>query len=146
MNPKRKKRLYIVLFLFAGAAATVGLLLAGLGENVNMFYPPADVVAGKAPVDRNLRAGGMVLEESWQKPSDSLDHVFVLTDREGAEFQVKYSGILPDLFREGQGVIVEGQLRNTGIFEAERVLAKHDENYMPPEIADMHTSAEEPKG
>ena len=59
---------------------------------------------------------------------------------------MKYSGILPDLFREGQGVIVEGQLRNTGIFEAERVLAKHDENYMPPEIADMHTSAEEPKG
>ena len=63
MNPKRKKRLYIVLFLFAGAAATVGLLLAGLGENVNMFYPPADVVAGKAPVDRNLRADGMVLEK-----------------------------------------------------------------------------------
>ena len=142
MHPKRRKRLITVSFIFVGAAAAIGLLLAGLGENVNMFYPPADVVAGKAPVERNIRAGGMVLEGSWERERNSLENRFVLTDRAGAEFPVRYSGIVPDLFREGQGVIVEGQLQGDGQFHAERVLAKHDENYMPPELADMHAGAE----
>ena len=140
MNPKRKQRLLIAVFIVFGAGIALSLLLAGLGENVNMFYPPADVVAGKAPTDRDVRAGGMVLEGSWEKAGDTLDHAFVLTDREGSEFAVRYNGILPDLFREGQGVIVEGRWTRQERFEAERVLAKHDENYMPPEIADMHKS------
>ena len=138
MHPTRRRRLIAVGFIVVGAAVALSLLLVGLGENVNMFYPPEDVVSGKAPTERNIRAGGMVLEGSWQREGQSLANEFVLTDRAGAEFAVRYTGILPDLFREGQGVIVEGQLQSSGVFQADRVLAKHDENYMPPELVDMH--------
>ncbi len=143
MHPTRRKRMIIVLFILAGAGLALGLVLVGLGENVNMFYPPEDVVSGKAPVETNIRAGGMVLEGSWQRDGQTLNNEFVLTDRVDAQFPVRYSGILPDLFREGQGVIVEGQLNARGTFEAERVLAKHDENYMPPELAGMGEAAQE---
>jgi cytochrome c-type biogenesis protein CcmE len=138
MHPKRRKRLLAVVFVVVGAGAAIGLLLLGLGENVNMFYPPEEVVSGKAPVDRNIRAGGMVLEGSWRRGEESLYNEFVLTDRAGSEFTVEYDGIVPDLFREGQGIIVEGRLDRNRRFTAERVLAKHDENYMPPELVDMH--------
>jgi len=136
MNPIRKRRLYLVLFLGLGSAGVIGLVLMGLGENLNMFYLPSQVQANEAPVDRNIRAGGMVLEDSWKR--QGLVSRFVLTDRAGAEFTVQYEGILPDLFREGQGVIVEGRLAGDGTFVAREVLAKHDENYMPPELAGMH--------
>ena len=138
MNPKRRTRLIVVLFLLAGAGISVALVLVALNENINMFYPPEAVVAGEAPVDAQIRAGGMVLEGSVDRDSESLDVRFVLTDFDGSEFTVLYSGILPDLFREGQGVIVQGQLNPDGRFRASQVLAKHDENYMPPELAGMN--------
>ena len=136
MNPVRKRRLVLVLMLALGTAVVIGLVLLGLRENLNMFYLPSQVQSGEAPADRSSRAGGMVLEGSWQR--EALVSTFVLTDRQGAEFTVRYEGILPDLFREGQGVIVEGVLGADGTFAAREVLAKHDENYMPPELAGMH--------
>jgi len=136
MNPVRKRRLVLVTALLAGTALVIGLVLLGLRENINMFYLPSQVNNGEAPHDRSIRAGGMVLEGSWQR--EAMVSTFVLTDRQGAEFTVRYEGILPDLFREGQGVIVEGALGADGVFGAREVLAKHDENYMPPELAGMH--------
>ena len=137
MNPKRRTRLIIVLFLLVGAGVSVTLVLLALNENINMFYPPEAVVAGEAPVGAQIRAGGMVLEGTVDRDEQSLDVSFVLTDYVGSEFTVYYSGILPDLFREGQGIIVQGTLNDQGEFRANQVLAKHDENYMPPELADM---------
>ena len=138
MNPKRRSRLVIVLFLLSGAAVTVGLTLAALNENLNLFYPPDQIVAGEAPTGARIRAGGMVMDGSVVRGDNGLDMRFMLTDYAGSEFVVRYSGILPDLFREGQGVLVQGELGADGIFQADQVLAKHDENYMPPELADMN--------
>lgn len=137
MNPKRKQRLYLALFLLLVASGITALLIQISGENMNMFYPPADVVAGKAPVGEPLRAGGMVLDGSVQRSESDLGVSFVLTDHKGAEFMVRYTGILPDLFREGQGILVQGQISQNGVFEATEVLAKHDENYMPPELMEL---------
>ena len=137
VNPKRRNRLIVVVFLLVGAGISVSLVLVALNENINMFYPPDAVVAGDAPVGSQIRAGGMVLDGSVARDSESLDVSFVLTDYAGSEFTVRYSGILPDLFREGQGIIVQGMIADDGTFEASQVLAKHDENYMPPELADM---------
>lgn len=146
MNRKRRNRLFIVVFLVSGAAVTVGLTLAALNENLNLFYPPDQVVGGQAPVDARIRAGGMVMDGSVARQANGLDVHFVLTDHEGSEFEVRYSGILPDLFREGQGVLVHGMLRADGVFQADQVLAKHDENYMPPELAGMHQGSVKPAG
>lgn len=137
MNPKRRNRLIVVLFLFVGAGATVALALMALNDNLNLFYPPDQIVSGAAPVATQIRAGGMVRDGSVERDGNELDVRFVLTDYAGADFEVRYSGILPDLFREGQGVLVLGELGRDGVFQAREVLAKHDENYMPPELADM---------
>ena len=137
MNPKRKQRLYLTLFLLLVAGGITALLIQISGENMNMFYPPSDVVSGKAPVGENLRAGGMVQDGSVVRSESDLGVTFVLTDHKGADFTVQYTGILPDLFREGQGILVQGQLNQTGVFEATEVLAKHDENYMPPELMEL---------
>ena len=137
MHPKRRNRLLAVLFLVVGAGVSVALVLTALNENLNMFYPPEQVATGGAPVGAQIRAGGMVLEGSVERDMQSLDVSFVLTDYQDHDFKVVYSGILPDLFREGQGIIVMGQLSSAGVFEADQVLAKHDENYMPPELADL---------
>jgi len=136
MKEQRKQRLIVIGFLFFGAAAVVGFLLLALQENVDLFYPPDKIVAGAAPIDKRIRAGGMVKDGSVQR-GDSLDVSFVLSDLAGADFEVRYSGILPDLFREGQGIVATGKLNAEGVFLAEVVLAKHDENYMPPELAGM---------
>jgi len=138
MNPKRRNRLVIVLFLICGVAVTVGLTLAALNENLNLFYPPDQIVGGEAPTGARIRAGGMVMDGSVIRGANGLDVSFVLTDHQGSDFEVRYSGILPDLFREGQGVLVQGELAPDGVFHAREVLAKHDENYMPPELAGMH--------
>ena len=111
---------------------------------MNMFYPPKDVVSGKAPIGQRLRAGGMVMEGSVVRSTQDLGVTFVLTDHQGADFSVRYMGILPDLFREGQGILVEGQLDDTGVLEATEVLAKHDENYMPPELMELQTAEQQP--
>jgi cytochrome c-type biogenesis protein CcmE len=140
MNPKRRNRLFIVIFLLAGASATVALLLVALNDNINLFYPPDQIVGGQAPVGTAIRAGGMVLDGSVRR-GEGLDVSFVLTDHKGSQFEVRHSGILPDLFREGQGILVQGELTESGLFHARQVLAKHDETYMPPELAGMHNGA-----
>ena len=133
MHPLRKQRLTIVLFVVFGAAAAVALATFALRENINLFYPPVDIVAGKAPVGKSIRAGGMVLEGSLKRSPDSLRVDFIVTDYK-AEVPVVYTGILPNLFAEGQGVVASGVLDASGVFQATEVLAKHDENYMPPEV------------
>lgn len=134
MHPVRRKRLIVIVFILAGAAVTATLVLSALEENINLFYPPEQVAGGEAPVGKRIRVGGMVLEGSVQRASDSLEVGFVLTDRRGSDVGVRYSGILPDLFGEGQGILVTGELDQAGVFQADEVLAKHDENYMPPEL------------
>ena len=134
MHRQRRNRLLAVVLVLLGATTAVALMLLAANENLNLFYPPAEVVGGAAPVGVGIRAGGMVLEGSVARAPDSLDVSFTLTDRQGAEFRVAYTGILPDLFREGQGILVRGQLDVDGMFQAVEVLAKHDENYMPPEL------------
>ncbi len=137
MNPVRKRRLYLAVFLLVAVSGTTAALMVALEQNINMFYPPDQVVSGEAPVARQIRAGGMVAEGSVVRIPDSLQVEFVLTDYNGADFTVRYEGILPDLFREGQGILVQGQLQADGTFAAHEVLAKHDENYMPPELVHM---------
>ncbi len=142
MHPARKQRLIIVLFIVFGTAVAVALATFALRENINLFYPPADIAAGKAPVGKSIRAGGMVLEGSIKRDSQSLRVDFIVTDYE-AQVPVVYTGILPDLFDEGQGVVASGMLDENGVFQATEVLAKHDENYMPPEVQSALDAAAE---
>lgn len=135
MTPRRRKRLLIVLLSVAGLAVAAGLVLTAFEKNLMYFYSPSEVAAKEAPVSRPFRLGGMVVEGSVLRQPQGLGVWFTLTDM--AEEQVVYfEGILPDLFREGQGIVANGQLNDTGVFVAAEVLAKHDENYMPPEVAD----------
>ena len=146
MHPIRKKRLTIVLFLVAGIALAVGLTAYALRQNINLFYDPSQISAGEAPVDVRIRAGGMVEEGSVVRDPDSLKVQFRVTDF-NASVPVEYVGILPDLFAEGQGVVAMGRLNGQGRFVADQVLAKHDENYMPPEVAEaLKKSGKGPEG
>ena len=140
MTPKRKQKLFMFLGLVSLAAIAVGLTLYALRSNINLFFSPVEIVAGDAPFERQLRAGGMVREGSVSRKPDSLDVEFTVTDYV-EDVRVHYSGILPDLFREGQGVVVVGQLQQDGWIKADQVLARHDENYMPPEVADALEAA-----
>ncbi len=137
MNPKRKSRLYLAVFLLVAVSGTTAALMLALEQNINMFYPPEEIVGGVAPTDRMIRAGGMVADGSVRRDGESLAVEFTITDYNGSDFVVSYTGILPDLFREGQGIIVQGELGEDGKFMAQEVLAKHDENYMPPELMDL---------
>jgi cytochrome c-type biogenesis protein CcmE len=133
MTPARKKRLYWILALVCGAGAATALGLAALQQNINLFYTPSQIAAGEAPHDTRIRAGGMVETGSLKRTQDSLALRFTVTD--GARsLVVRYQGILPDLFREGQGIVAMGKLDHDGMLHADEVLAKHDENYMPPEV------------
>jgi cytochrome c-type biogenesis protein CcmE len=116
------------------SSAAIGLVAFALRDNINLFYPPSEVVAGNAPADRNIRLGGMVVEGSIERSETSLATQFLVTDYE-ASVPVRYTGILPDLFAEGQGVVAEGRLNASRELIATQILAKHDENYMPPEVA-----------
>ncbi|MEC7377467.1 MAG: cytochrome c maturation protein CcmE [Pseudomonadota bacterium] len=140
MHPIRKKRLTIVLFLVLGLGLAVGLTTYALRQNINLFYDPSQISAGEAPMDVRIRAGGMVEEGSVVRDPDSLRVEFRVTDF-NASVPVEYTGILPDLFAEGQGVVAMGRLDANGRFVADQVLAKHDENYMPPEVADALENA-----
>ncbi len=142
MTPKRKKRLSIILGLVFGTALIVGLVMFSLSENINLFYTTSQIAKGEAPVGARMRAGGMVVEGSVKRSSDSLKMQFALTDYEH-QVIVEFTGILPDLFREGQGIIAQGKMDAQGIFQADEVLAKHDENYMPPEIAESMKKKQE---
>ncbi len=133
MTPARKKRLTLILLMVVGVAVGVGFALKALNENIMFFFSPADIQAGKAPANKDFRVGGVVVEGSVERPGDGLTVVFDLTDNDSV-VKVKYTGILPDLFREGQGIIANGRLNSDGEFVAQEVLAKHDENYMPPEV------------
>ncbi len=133
MHPKRKQRLIIVLFIFFGVSSAIALALYAMSQNINHFYDPSQIDEGEAPVDQRIRIGGLVVEGSVLRTSDTLDVQFDITDFR-ASVTVAYSGILPDLFREGQGIVTTGRLDQFGVFRAEEVLAKHDENYMPPEV------------
>ncbi len=134
MHPIRKRRLTVAALVVVLSSAAVGLVAYALRGNINLFYPPAEVAAGAAPMDRAIRVGGMVVEGSVMRDQGSLTTRFQVTDYT-AVVEVSYTGILPDLFAEGEGVVASGQLQADGSFVATEVLAKHDENYMPPEVA-----------
>ena len=142
MHPARKQRLIIVLFIVFGAALAIGLATFALRENINLFFPPTEIAEGKAPVGKKIRAGGMVLEGSIKRDPNSLRVDFIVTDY-NANVPVTYVGILPDLFAEGEGVVASGVLDEQGVFQATEVLAKHDENYMPPEVQSALDAASE---
>ena len=125
-----------MLFLVITSGSAVGLALRALNENINLFYSPQQIVDGQAPVGSLIRAGGMVVEGSVQRSREDLRVSFMISDLQAAQVEVQFEGILPDMFREGQGVIALGTLNTQGVFVATEVLAKHDENYMPPEVAD----------
>ncbi|MBF6621981.1 MAG: cytochrome c biogenesis protein CcmE [Pseudomonadales bacterium 32-61-5] len=133
MNPVRKKRLFIVLAILAGVGVAVTLALSALRENINLFYTPTQIAAGEAPEGTRIRAGGLVEEGSVTRSKDSLTVSFRVTDN-NATVTIRYQGILPDLFREGQGIVALGRVNADGVLVADEVLAKHDENYMPPEV------------
>lgn len=133
MNPIRKNRLILAGMIVAGVGIAAALALVALSENINLFYSPTQVVAGEAPRDHTFRLGGLVEEGSVKRDPDSLEVSFNVTD--GAEnVTIYHRGILPDLFREGQGIVAQGRIGSDGRFVADEVLAKHDENYMPPEV------------
>jgi cytochrome c-type biogenesis protein CcmE len=133
MNPVRKKRLYAVVLLVLGVSAAVALALVALQQNINLFFSPSQIAAGEAPVGRRIRGGGLVVPGSVVRDRDSLQVSFAISDG-GSTVPVRFTGILPDLFREGQGIVATGTLDEAGVFQAAEVLAKHDENYMPPEV------------
>ena len=133
MHPKRRNKLLLILGLLCGVGVIVGLVLYALSQNINLFFSPSDMAQGKAPAHQRIRVGGMVREGSLVRDADSLSVRFLITDFV-EDVEVHYTGILPDLFREGQGIVAQGELNENGIFLADEVLAKHDENYMPPEV------------
>ena len=133
MNPIRKKRLFIILAILAGVGIAVALALSALQQNINLFYTPTQIANGEAPQDTRIRAGGKVAEGSVKRTGDSLGVEFVVTDF-AKSVTIRYHGILPDLFREGQGIVALGKLDGQGVLVADEVLAKHDEKYMPPEV------------
>jgi cytochrome c-type biogenesis protein CcmE len=134
---KRQNRMILVALLVAGTSLAVYLGLKAFNENLLYFFSPTDVVNGKAPNGKSFRLGGLVANGSVKR--EGIKVAFDVTDNQNT-FTVKYEGILPDLFREGQGIITTGSLKN-GTFMATEVLAKHDENYMPPEVADALKNA-----
>ncbi len=140
MTPRRK-RMLAVLAVVSGVGAAAILASFAFEENLLYFYSPTQVHAGEAPDGRTFRVGGLVTSGSVQRAEGSLEVRFVVTDNLES-VPVRYTGLLPDLFREGQGIIAHGRLTESGDFIADEVLAKHDENYMPPEVAaTLHTPA-----
>ena len=133
MRPRRRQRVVLVCLLLAGVILAATLALLALRENINLFFSPTQVATGEAPQNTPFRLGGMVVAGSVQRAAEDLSIRFDLTDTAHA-VTVAYTGILPDLFSEGQGIVTQGSLGKDGTFVASQVLAKHDENYMPPEV------------
>ncbi|QQX80120.1 cytochrome c maturation protein CcmE [Shewanella sp. KX20019] len=142
MNPRRKKRLTLAVALIGGVAAIGSLLLYALNSNLNLFYTPTEIVQGKKDtgvmpeIGQRIRVGGMVTIGSMVRDPNSLHVEFAIHDSLGGEIIVTFDDLLPDLFREGQGIVAQGVLSAPGTLQATEVLAKHDENYMPPEVAE----------
>jgi cytochrome c-type biogenesis protein CcmE len=130
----RHKKLLVILLGLSGLGIATALILNAFQSNLVFFYSPSEVAEGKAPLDRAFRIGGLVEDGSVQRDADGLTVRFVVTDT-AKSMPVVYKGILPDLFKEGKGVVAEGKMGADGLFNSSQVLAKHDENYMPPEAA-----------
>lgn len=155
MNPRRKVRLWLACGVIGGLALTVGLVMYALSSNIDLFYTPGEVIYGirengqKPEPGQRLRIGGMVMPGSVKRDDKTLDVTFKLYDARGV-VEVSYTGILPALFREGQGVVAQGTLQDGTHIRAKEVLAKHDENYTPPEVKEAmeenHHPAEKPQG
>ncbi len=145
MRPIRKRRLQLVVLLVVGVGTTMAIALLALQENLNLFYSPAQIVAGEVEQGVKIRAGGLVVPGSVKRDPDSLAAEFQVTDYTGY-VTIRYTGILPDLFAEGEGIIAIGSLGSDMVVTAEQVLAKHDENYMPPEVARAIEEAGHPAG
>ena len=135
MHPKRRQKLILVGLMVAAVAIASGFILNAFNKNIQLFFSPSQVAAGEVPEGAEFKVGGLVAANSVKRVGDGLTVEFALTDN-GETIPVRYTGILPDLFREGQGTISVGKLNDEGVFVAKKVLAKHDENYMPPEVAD----------
>ncbi|ADJ27764.1 cytochrome c maturation protein CcmE [Nitrosococcus watsonii] len=131
----RQRRFAMVILVVIGVSIATGLGLKAFQENILFFYNPTQIMAGEVPTDTSIRVGGVVVNGSVKRESGNLDVQFDLTDM-AQTITVVYSGLLPDLFREGQGIVAMGRLGPNKVFEASEVLAKHDEEYMPPEVAD----------
>lgn len=134
MKPQRKKRLFAILATLAGVSIAVALVLVALSENINLFYKPSDVEAGKAPQNKTIKVGGLVVPGTVKRGENLLQVSFTIRDNQ-SDLEVRFDDVLPDLFKEGQGIVATGKLTEQGHFQASSVLAKHDENYMPPEVA-----------
>ena len=141
MKPHRRKKLGIILFIATGLSVAIGLSLYALSSNIDLFFTPTQVAAGEVTPGQRIRVGGMVKEGSVEHNQQDLQVRFIATDY-SHDVDIYYSGILPDLFREGQGIVVEGAMGADGTFIASRVLAKHDENYMSPEVKAAMDAAE----
>ena len=141
MNKRSRRKMLVAMVIFGVSIATV-LALTAFDENLLYFYSPTQIHAGEAPQNRSFRVGGLVVDGSVRREENSLAVQFDLTDN-AEVVPVTYTGILPDLFREGQGIVAMGRLDGSGLFVADEVLAKHDENYMPPEVADALDAAHE---
>ena len=135
MHPKRKQKLILVGLMVAAVAVATGFILSAFKSNIQLFFSPTEVAEGMVPEGAEFKVGGLVAADSVKRIGDGLTVEFELTDN-GKTIPVRYTGILPDLFREGQGTVSVGKLDENGVFIAHKVLAKHDENYMPPEVAD----------
>ena len=135
MHPVRKQRLMIVIFIVVFSSIAVGLMVYALRENINLFYPPSKIAAGDVPHNTRIRAGGCVKPGSVQRSDQSLEIHFLITDGV-ADVKVNFNGILPDLFADGEAAVINGIVTESGEINASEVLAKHDENYTPPEVAE----------
>ena len=136
MNPLRKQRLYALVTILIGSLLATWLVISALSENMNLFYSPTEIKKANISENMLVRAGGMVKKGSIIKSNNSLEVLFTVTDYQN-ELVISYEGILPDLFAEDAGVVVRGNLVDDGSFRAIEVLAKHDENYMLPEVANL---------
>lgn len=135
MTPQRRRRMLLIALVLVGVVTSTALALRAFQENLLFFFSPSQVMAGEAPTERNFRLGGLVEEGSIQREPGSMTVNFIVTDY-AHSVPVSYTGVLPDLFLENQGVIARGRLDDSGAFRAEEVLARHDENYMPVEVAE----------
>ena len=140
MKPRHRRLIYVALGL-ALLGVTTALVLNAFRSNLVFFYSPTQVADKEAPVNKTFRLGGLVEQGSLKRLSDGVTVTFVVTDT-GKSIPVRYKGILPDLFKQGKGVVAQGRLEPDGVFHASEVLAKHDENYMPPEAADAIAKAQ----
>lgn len=141
MHPVRKRRLLVTSAIVLVLGTVMFLVMYALQQNINLFYSPSQIAMGEAPRNANIRAGGLVVSGSVTRNSETLTVVFEATDFQHT-VTIEYRGILPDLFREGQGIVAQGQLNDDGVFIATEVLAKHDEKYMPPEVSEAVKNAQ----